>query len=153
MIFFVGEYTSVKFYVWLLGNLPTSDPWKVAALSPSPSKQHICLVWSFKCCCVSMASTSSFAPPKLADFILTERLGSGTYATVYKAYRKVSKWDARENSEKKNQICYCLFLGNSPETHVLTLLCCVYIIVKMKFLLPIVLGNNVCEKLKSSRCN
>lgn len=32
---------------------------------------------------------SSFAPPKLADFILTERLGSGTYATVYKAYRKV----------------------------------------------------------------
>ncbi|XP_062245326.1 serine/threonine-protein kinase ULK3 isoform X2 [Platichthys flesus] len=38
-----------------------------------------------------MASGSSFAPPKLADFILTERLGSGTYATVYKAYRK---WDA-----------------------------------------------------------
>lgn len=38
----------------------------------------------------NMASTSSFAPPKLADFILTERLGSGTYATVYKAYRKVS---------------------------------------------------------------
>ncbi|XP_038825713.1 serine/threonine-protein kinase ULK3-like isoform X3 [Salvelinus namaycush] len=31
---------------------------------------------------------SSFTPPKLADFILTERLGSGTYATVYKAYRK-----------------------------------------------------------------
>ncbi|KAJ7994943.1 hypothetical protein DPEC_G00254770 [Dallia pectoralis] len=31
---------------------------------------------------------SSFAPPKLADFILTERLGSGTYATVFKAYRK-----------------------------------------------------------------
>uniref|UniRef100_A0A8C8D7F3 Serine/threonine-protein kinase ULK3 n=1 Tax=Oncorhynchus tshawytscha TaxID=74940 RepID=A0A8C8D7F3_ONCTS len=31
---------------------------------------------------------SSFAPPKLANFILTERLGSGTYATVYKAYRK-----------------------------------------------------------------
>lgn len=36
---------------------------------------------------------SSFAPPKLADFILTERLGSGTYATVYKAY---SKGDNRE---------------------------------------------------------
>ncbi|XP_046897986.1 serine/threonine-protein kinase ULK3 isoform X2 [Hypomesus transpacificus] len=36
---------------------------------------------------------SSFAPPKLADFILTERLGSGTYATVYKAY---SKGDSRE---------------------------------------------------------
>lgn len=38
---------------------------------------------------ISMASSSSFAPPKLADFILTERLGSGSYATVYKAYRKV----------------------------------------------------------------
>ncbi|XP_067829633.1 serine/threonine-protein kinase ULK3 [Heptranchias perlo] len=30
------------------------------------------------------------SPPKLEDFILTERLGSGTYATVYKAYRKVN---------------------------------------------------------------
>uniref|UniRef100_H3C7Q0 Serine/threonine-protein kinase ULK3 n=1 Tax=Tetraodon nigroviridis TaxID=99883 RepID=H3C7Q0_TETNG len=40
-----------------------------------------------------MASGSSFAPPKLADFILTERLGSGSYATVYKAYRK---GDSRE---------------------------------------------------------
>ncbi|XP_026150028.1 serine/threonine-protein kinase ULK3 isoform X2 [Mastacembelus armatus] len=40
-----------------------------------------------------MASGSSFAPPKLRDFILTERLGSGTYATVYKAYRK---GDSRE---------------------------------------------------------
>ncbi|KAG7333470.1 hypothetical protein KOW79_003605 [Hemibagrus wyckioides] len=36
---------------------------------------------------------SSFAPPKLSDFLLTERLGSGTYATVYKAYRKT---DGRE---------------------------------------------------------
>ncbi|XP_056881369.1 serine/threonine-protein kinase ULK3 isoform X4 [Takifugu flavidus] len=40
-----------------------------------------------------MASSPSFAPPKLADFLLTERLGSGTYATVYKAYRK---GDSRE---------------------------------------------------------
>ncbi|XP_056463740.1 serine/threonine-protein kinase ULK3 [Gadus macrocephalus] len=40
-----------------------------------------------------MASHSTFAPPKLADYILTERLGSGTYATVYKAY---SKGDSRE---------------------------------------------------------
>ncbi|XP_039629120.1 serine/threonine-protein kinase ULK3 isoform X2 [Polypterus senegalus] len=31
---------------------------------------------------------AGFAPPKLAEFILTERLGSGTYAIVYKAYRK-----------------------------------------------------------------
>ncbi|XP_061567631.1 serine/threonine-protein kinase ULK3 [Cololabis saira] len=37
-----------------------------------------------------MASNSGFAPPKLADFILTEKLGSGTYATVYKAYRKAN---------------------------------------------------------------
>ncbi|XP_068612835.1 serine/threonine-protein kinase ULK3-like, partial [Brachionichthys hirsutus] len=40
-----------------------------------------------------MASTSNLSPPKLADFILTARLGSGTYATVYKAYRK---GDSRE---------------------------------------------------------
>lgn len=30
-----------------------------------------------------------WAPPRLEGFILTERLGSGTYATVYKAYAKV----------------------------------------------------------------
>ena len=32
---------------------------------------------------------SGWAPPRLDGFILTERLGSGTYATVYKAYAKV----------------------------------------------------------------
>ncbi|NWQ86183.1 ULK3 kinase, partial [Burhinus bistriatus] len=31
---------------------------------------------------------SGWAPPRLDGFILTERLGAGTYATVYKAYRK-----------------------------------------------------------------
>ncbi|KAM8876692.1 serine/threonine-protein kinase ULK3 [Synchiropus picturatus] len=41
-----------------------------------------------------MASSSGFAPPKLEDFILTERLGSGTYATVYKAYRKANNREA-----------------------------------------------------------
>lgn len=30
-----------------------------------------------------------WGPPRLDGFILTERLGSGTYATVYKAYAKV----------------------------------------------------------------
>uniref|UniRef100_A0A8C1TYJ7 Serine/threonine-protein kinase ULK3 n=1 Tax=Cyprinus carpio TaxID=7962 RepID=A0A8C1TYJ7_CYPCA len=40
-----------------------------------------------------MAMAAGFAPPKLKDFILTERLGSGTYATVYKAFRKT---DSRE---------------------------------------------------------
>ncbi|XP_053319599.1 serine/threonine-protein kinase ULK3 [Spea bombifrons] len=33
-------------------------------------------------------ASSSWAPPRLDDFILTDKLGSGTYATVYKAYRK-----------------------------------------------------------------
>lgn len=32
---------------------------------------------------------AAWAPPRLDGFILTERLGAGTYATVYKAYRKV----------------------------------------------------------------
>ncbi|XP_063782446.1 serine/threonine-protein kinase ULK3 [Pseudophryne corroboree] len=31
---------------------------------------------------------AGWAPPRLDDFILTDKLGSGTYATVYKAYRK-----------------------------------------------------------------
>ncbi|NWI40006.1 ULK3 kinase, partial [Picathartes gymnocephalus] len=31
---------------------------------------------------------AGWAPPRLDEFILTEPLGSGTYATVYKAYRK-----------------------------------------------------------------
>lgn len=53
-----------------------------------------------------MASSSSFAPPKLADFILTERLGSGSYATVYKAYRKVG-WSQRRTAWRK--------LGNGHE--------------------------------------
>uniref|UniRef100_A0A8C6RPS1 non-specific serine/threonine protein kinase n=1 Tax=Nannospalax galili TaxID=1026970 RepID=A0A8C6RPS1_NANGA len=34
-----------------------------------------------------------WGPPRLDGFILTERLGSGTYATVYKAY---AKKDTRE---------------------------------------------------------
>nr|XP_002128179.1 serine/threonine-protein kinase ULK3 [Ciona intestinalis] len=41
-----------------------------------------------------MASSSksinktTYVTPKLKDFVFTEKLGSGTYATVYKAYRK-----------------------------------------------------------------
>ncbi|KAG9489556.1 hypothetical protein GDO78_005499 [Eleutherodactylus coqui] len=31
---------------------------------------------------------AGWAPPRLSDFILTDKLGSGTYATVYKAYRR-----------------------------------------------------------------
>ncbi|XP_053573333.1 serine/threonine-protein kinase ULK3 [Bombina bombina] len=33
-------------------------------------------------------AAAGWAPPRLDDFILTDKLGSGTYATVYKAYRK-----------------------------------------------------------------
>lgn len=41
-----------------------------------------------------------WAPPRLDGFVLTERLGSGTYATVYKAYSKVGAcWGAAENRE------------------------------------------------------
>ena len=29
------------------------------------------------------------AGPQLKDYVMTDRLGSGTYATVYKAYKKV----------------------------------------------------------------
>ncbi|XP_028920935.1 serine/threonine-protein kinase ULK3 isoform X1 [Ornithorhynchus anatinus] len=38
-------------------------------------------------------SVPGWGPPRLDGFVLTERLGSGTYATVYKAY---SKKDARQ---------------------------------------------------------
>lgn len=34
------------------------------------------------------------APPRLDGFVLTERLGTGTYATVYKAYSKVREHGA-----------------------------------------------------------
>ena len=37
-----------------------------------------------------MASSAACHRPQLPDFILTDKLGSGTYATVYKAYRKAS---------------------------------------------------------------
>ncbi|KAM4675546.1 serine/threonine-protein kinase ULK3 [Discoglossus pictus] len=33
-------------------------------------------------------AAAGWAPPRLDGFILTDKLGSGTYATVYKAYRK-----------------------------------------------------------------
>nr|CAB3267502.1 serine/threonine-protein kinase ULK3-like [Phallusia mammillata] len=39
----------------------------------------------------SIKSVPNFVPPKLKDFIFTEKLGSGTYATVYKAYKKSSE--------------------------------------------------------------
>lgn len=40
-----------------------------------------------------MASKQTvIASPKLTEFVFTEKLGSGTYATVYKAYRK-ARWN------------------------------------------------------------
>lgn len=41
---------------------------------------------------------SSWGPPRLDGFILTERLGSGTYATVYKAYAKVGARRSRNRA-------------------------------------------------------
>ena len=36
------------------------------------------------------SSAPSVVPrPQLKNYVITDRLGSGTYATVYKAYRKV----------------------------------------------------------------
>lgn len=67
------------------------------------------LLGEFDVAVFSMASTSSFAPPKLADFILTERLGSGTYATVYKAYRKVSFWLGQGNITYKSKTFMFVF--------------------------------------------
>lgn len=43
---------------------------------------------------------SGWAPPRLDGFILTERLGSGTYATVYKAYAKVGAGRGRNRGTR-----------------------------------------------------
>lgn len=37
----------------------------------------------------STAKSVAVIVPKLSGFVFTEKLGSGTYAVVYKAYRKV----------------------------------------------------------------
>ena len=38
---------------------------------------------------VSASVSAQSVVPQLKDFVLTEKLGSGTYATVYKAFKKV----------------------------------------------------------------
>ena len=38
---------------------------------------------------VSAVLSARSVVPQLKDFVLTEKLGSGTYATVYKAFKKV----------------------------------------------------------------
>lgn len=45
----------------------------------------------------------AWAPPRLDDFILTERLGSGTYATVYKAYAKVGAGRDRAGPDSQHE--------------------------------------------------
>lgn len=52
-----------------------------------------------QCWLVRMAR-SGWVPPRLDGFILTERLGSGTYATVYKAYAKVSAGRGRNRGRR-----------------------------------------------------
>jgi len=37
----------------------------------------------------SLATSDPYPPPKLKDFTIEKRLGTGTYATVYKATNKV----------------------------------------------------------------
>ena len=37
---------------------------------------------------------NSVPSPSLKDYVFTERLGSGTYATVYKAFKKVTVYTA-----------------------------------------------------------
>lgn len=59
---------------------------------------------------------SGFAPPKLAGFILTEKLGSGTYATVYKAYRKVSA--AHSSSFREASLLLLFFSYTKPNSFV-----------------------------------
>lgn len=39
----------------------------------------------------STAKNPPIGPPKLSGYVFTEKLGSGTYAIVYKAYRKVKQ--------------------------------------------------------------
>ena len=39
---------------------------------------------------VTMNSGSVAVPPRMKDFVLTDKLGSGSFATVYKAFHNVS---------------------------------------------------------------
>ena len=39
----------------------------------------------------SSLGAAAFPPPRMKDYVLMEALGSGTYATVYKAVHKVQK--------------------------------------------------------------
>lgn len=44
---------------------------------------------SSKASSASRPSSAKVPAPKLKEFVFTDKLGSGSYATVYKAYRKV----------------------------------------------------------------
>lgn len=79
---------------------------------------------------VSASLSARSVVPQLKDFVLTEKLGSGTYATVYKAFKKVlmttksksiDSIDSSNNKEwcrlcvQKHDICWCPLL--SREQH------------------------------------
>ena len=42
----------------------------------------------------SLRSTEALKQPQLAEFTFTEKLGQGSYASVYKAFKKVFLWNA-----------------------------------------------------------
>lgn len=42
----------------------------------------------------SLRSTGVLKQPQLAEFTFTEKLGQGSYASVYKAFKKVFIWNA-----------------------------------------------------------
>ena len=46
-----------------------------------------------------------FPLPVLPEYIFTERLGSGTYATVYKAYKKVSSSEEQQQQQLQQHQC------------------------------------------------
>lgn len=62
--------------------------------------------------CAGMAGPG-WAPPRLDGFVLTERLGSGTYATVYKAYAKVGVRGGAVEAEDRETEVAC-WAGRSP---------------------------------------
>jgi hypothetical protein len=62
-------------------------------------------------------TSKSLPPPRLEHFVMTEKLGQGTYATVYKAYRKVTFGHVFTVGINKPVCCHGLF-------HIYILLLC-----------------------------
>lgn len=45
------------------------------------------------------ASIRVVPPPRLEHYVMTEKLGQGTYANVYKAFKKVTTWTSTGRNE------------------------------------------------------